>query len=90
MATTTKAKTASTKEPSAKRLPNFNIRAKVKEETRDGTKIRWVTIGAMWEADLGDGKMGWSIKINSMPPGWLGDALAMPPLPPGETEKEAE
>lgn len=77
-------------QPTTKRQPDFNIRAKVTEETRDGNRKKWVTIGAMWSADLGNGKMGWSMKINSLPPGWTGDALAMPPLPPGEQEPDAE
>lgn len=91
MAVTSKARVqTSGKEQPAKRQPDFNIRAKVREETRDGTKVKWVTIGVMWSADLGNGKKGWSLKINSLPPGWNGDGLAMPPLPPGEPEPEVE
>ena len=38
------------KEPPEKRQPDFVIRAKVREETKDGSRMRWMTIGAMWSA----------------------------------------
>ncbi len=60
-----------------KRRPEFVIRAKVKDDV-------WVSIGAMWSAQLPGGKTGWSIKINQAPLGWTGDALAMEPLPDKE------
>ena len=85
-----KPKVVPMKEQPAKRQPDFVIRAKVREETKDGSRMRWMTIGAMWSAKLANGKMGWSFKINSLPPGWSGDGLAMPPLPPGEQEEEVE
>ena len=60
-----------------KRKPDFVVRAKVK----DGV---WVTIGAAWSAQLKDGVTGYSLKINTFPAAWNGDALLMPPL---ETEE---
>ena len=60
-----------------KRKPDFIVRAKV----RDGV---WVTIGAAWSAQLKDGVTGYSLKINTFPANWSGDALLMPPL---ETEE---
>ena len=60
-----------------KRRPNFVVRAKVKDDV-------WVTIGAAWPAQLKGGVTGYSLKINTFPAGWNGDALLMPPL---EAEK---
>jgi len=65
-------KAASTPEPE-KRRPNFVVRAKVKDDV-------WVTIGAAWPAQLKDGVVGYSLKINTFPANWNGDALMMPPL----------
>ena len=48
----TKSRSAPVKEQPAKRQPDYVIRAKVKEETKDGSRMRWTTIGAMWSADL--------------------------------------
>ena len=59
-----------------KRKPDFVVRAKVKEDV-------WVTIGAAWSAQLKGGVTGYSLKINTFPAQWNGDALLMPPL---ETE----
>jgi hypothetical protein len=58
---------------SEKRKPDFVVRAKVKEDV-------WVTIGAAWSAQLKDGVTGYSLKINTFPVQWNGDALLMPPL----------
>ena len=60
-----------------KRKPDFVVRAKVKEDV-------WVTIGAAWSAQLKGGVTGYSLKINTFPAQWNGDALLMPPL---ETEE---
>jgi len=60
-----------------KRRPDFVVRAKVKEDV-------WVTIGAAWSAKLKDGVTGYSLKINTFPAAWNGDALLMPPLEPSE------
>jgi hypothetical protein len=60
-------------EETEKRRPDFVVRAKVK----DGV---WVTIGAAWSAQLKDGSTGYSLKINTFPAAWNGDALLMPPL----------
>jgi hypothetical protein len=60
-----------------KRRPDFVVRAKVKEDV-------WVTIGAAWSAQLKGGVTGYSLKINTFPAQWNGDALLMPPL---ETEE---
>lgn len=60
-----------------KRKPDFVVRAKVKDDV-------WVTIGAAWSAQLKDGATGYSLKINTFPAQWSGDALLMPPL---ETEE---
>ena len=65
------------KEEPEKRKPDFVVRAKVK----DGV---WVTIGAAWSAQLKDGVVGYSLKLNTFPANWSGDALLMPPL---ETEE---
>jgi uncharacterized protein (DUF736 family) len=62
-------------EPKGKRQPDFVVRAKQSPDSE-----YWVTIGAAWEADLKDGKKGYSLKINNMPINWNGDALLMPPL----------
>jgi uncharacterized protein (DUF736 family) len=56
-----------------KRRPDFVVRAKVKDSV-------WVTIGAAWSAQLKDGGTGYSLKINTFPAQWNGDALLMPPL----------
>ena len=61
-----------------KRRPQFVVRAKVKDDV-------WVTIGAAWPAQLKGGVTGYSLKINTFPAGWNGDALMMPPL---EEEKK--
>ena len=61
-----------------KRKPDFVVRAKVKEDV-------WVTIGAAWRAQLKGGANGYSLKINTFPAGWSGDARLMPPL---EAEKK--
>jgi hypothetical protein len=53
------------------------VRAKVKDDV-------WVTIGAAWSAQLKDGATGYSLKINTFPAQWNGDALLMPPLPTEE------
>jgi hypothetical protein len=66
-------------EKAEKRQPDFVIRAKQSPDSE-----YWVTIGAMWKANLKDNKEGWSIKINNAPMNWNGDALAMEPLPPRE------
>jgi hypothetical protein len=60
------------------RQPSYVIRAKVRDDGPNGPV--WITIGAMWPAQLAGGKSGWSIKINTQPSGWNGDALAMEPL----------
>ena len=60
-----------------KRKPDFVVRAKVKDDV-------WVTIGAAWSAQLKGGVTGYSLKINTFPAAWNGDALMMPPL---ETEE---
>ena len=60
-----------------KRKPDFVVRAKVKEDV-------WVTIGAAWSAQLKGGVTGYSLKINTFPANWSGDALLMPPLEPEE------
>jgi hypothetical protein len=60
-----------------KRKPDFVVRAKVKDDV-------WVTIGAAWSAQLKGGVTGYSLKINTFPAQWNGDALLMPPL---ETEE---
>jgi len=65
------------KEEAGKRRPDFVVRAKVKEDV-------WVTIGAAWSAQLKGGVTGYSLKINTFPAAWSGDALLMPPL---ETEE---
>ena len=56
-----------------KRRPDFVVRAKVKDDV-------WVTIGAAWSAQLKGGVVGYSLKINTFPAQWNGDALLMPPL----------
>ena len=66
-------KTVAKPEPE-KRRPDFVVRAKVKDDV-------WVNIGAAWSAQLKDGVVGYSLKITSVPTGWNGDALLMPPLP---------
>jgi hypothetical protein len=60
-------------EPAEKRKPDFVVRAKVKDDV-------WVTIGAAWTAQLKGGVTGYSLKINTFPANWSGDALLMPPL----------
>jgi hypothetical protein len=60
-----------------KRKPDFVVRAKVKDDV-------WVTIGAAWSAQLKGGATGYSLKINTFPAAWNGDALLMPPLPEEE------
>jgi hypothetical protein len=65
-------KPAPVKEPE-KRKPDFVVRAKVKDDV-------WVTIGAAWSAQLKDNVTGYSLKINTFPVQWNGDALLMPPL----------
>jgi hypothetical protein len=60
-----------------KRKPDFVVRAKVKDDV-------WVTIGAAWSAQLKGGVTGYSLKINTFPAQWNGDALLMPPLPTEE------
>jgi hypothetical protein len=64
-------------EAEAKRQPDYIVRAKVK----DGV---WVSIGAAWSAELKDGVVGYSLKINVFPANWNGDALLMPPLEANE------
>src|SRR5712692_4696597 len=59
-------KAASAKE-AEKRKPDFVVRAKVKEDV-------WVTIGAAWSAQLKGGVTGYSLKINTFPAQWNGDA----------------
>ena len=66
-------KAAPKKEEAVKRKPDFVVRAKVKDDV-------WVTIGAAWSAQLKDGATGYSLKINTFPANWSGDALLMPPL----------
>ena len=56
-----------------KRKPDFVVRAKIKDDV-------WVTIGAAWSAQLKGGVTGYSLKINTFPAQWNGDALLMPPL----------
>ena len=70
-------KAAPRKEETEKRKPDFVVRAKVKDDV-------WVTIGAAWSAQLKDGATGYSLKINTFPAQWNGDALLMPPLPTEE------
>lgn len=67
------------KEPEPeKNLPVFVARAKVNGE-------RWENIGGAWDADLGDGKKGYFVKLNTIPAGaWDGSFLLMEPLPPKE------
>lgn len=60
-----------------KRKPDFIVRAKVKDDV-------WVSIGAAWSAQLKGGVTGYSLKINTFPANWSGDALLMPPLEPEE------
>ena len=57
--------------------PDFVVRAKVKDDV-------WVTIGAAWSAQLKGGVTGYSLKINTFPAAWNGDALLMPPLDSAE------
>jgi uncharacterized protein (DUF736 family) len=66
-------KAAPKKEEHEKRKPDFVVRAKVKDDV-------WVTIGAAWSAQLKGGTTGYSLKINTFPAQWNGDALLMPPL----------
>jgi hypothetical protein len=70
-------KKAAPAKEAVKRKPDFVVRAKVKDDV-------WVTIGAAWSAQLKDGVTGYSLKINTFPAAWNGDALMMPPL---ETEE---
>ena len=63
---------------SEKRKPDFIVRAKVRYDV-------WVSIGAAWSAQLKGGATGYSLKINTFPANWSGDALLMPPL---ETTEE--
>jgi hypothetical protein len=42
----------------------------------------WISIGAVWNLRSGDD--GYSLKINSMPLGWDGRCVALPPLENGE------
>lgn len=74
----TKAKPAPKKEAEPeKRRPDFIVRAKVKDDV-------WVSIGAAWSAQLKGDVTGYSLKINTFPANWSGDALLMPPLDPVE------
>ena len=70
-------KAAPKKKEAEKRKPDFVVRAKVKDDV-------WVTIGAAWSAQLKGGVTGYSLKINTFPAQWNGDALLMPPLPTEE------
>lgn len=72
----TKAKPAPKEEPAEKRQPDFVVRTKVEEF--------WQTIGAAWSAQLKDGVVGYSLKLNNLPIGFTGDCLLMPPLEPKE------
>ena len=77
MAVFKKAASAPKKEEAEKRRPDFVVRAKVKDDV-------WVTIGAAWSAQLKGGVTGYSLKINTFPAQWNGDALLMPPLETAE------
>ena len=77
MAVFKKTASAPKKEEAEKRRPDFVVRAKVKDDV-------WVTIGAAWSAQLKGGVTGYSLKINTFPAAWNGDALLMPPLESAE------
>ena len=43
---------------------------------------RWLTLGAAWEKTI-DGKIAYSVKLNTVPvgSGWDGTLMLLPPLP---------
>ena len=64
-----------------KRNPDFTLRAK--SVNQHNGKETWQNIGAMWltswtDKQTGEEVNGYSVKINTQPTGWTGDALAMP------------
>lgn len=75
---------------SQRRQPDFVFRAKVREETKDGTRIRWIpNVGAMWSAKLKDGTPMWSVRLNSIPVGQVVGMIAVPPLTPENVDEDA-
>ena len=74
---------ASTSERAARRTrdkPVYNARAKV------GTG--WVNIGAAWP--LRSGEDGFSLKLTTLPLGWDGRFVLIPPLEGGEEPREED
>lgn len=59
-----------------KRQPDYVVRTKVGDY--------WVSIGVAFSAQLKDGVVGYSLKLNTLPIGFTGDCLLMPPLPDRE------
>ena len=58
--------------------PVFIARTKLPAK-REGEKERWVSIGAAFDARFSNGD-GLSVQLHSMPFGWNGQFVLMPPL----------
>jgi hypothetical protein len=57
--------------------PTFIVRA-----PDPNNRGRWLTLGAAWEKTI-DGKIAYSVKLNTVPvgSGWDGTLMLLPPLP---------
>lgn len=64
--------------------PKFVVRAP--DSNKRG---RWVTVGYAWE--LGDGKEGFSVKLNTVPVGaWDGALVLLPPFQNDENQERED
>ena len=59
------------------RKPDFVVRAKQSPESEF-----WMNVGVSWS--FKDGKLGFSVKLHSIPTNWDGDLILLPPLPERE------